>query len=191
MIKPRLMTQSFVNKVLTEKTERVFNIKSVIYSKNLYVFLGILGVCIILFLMFKYFDKKEKKKEEEIKQKEYEEEMRRKIEFEKKNKEEEEFLEQDDDMKVTKIPLKIQKQIHQSDLSYPLKNNNSSNNSEQDFGNMENQENFEYNPSIENTHQEDIQENYEGYESDDTENINQYLDEKNYEFENIQEIEYP
>ncbi len=176
MSKPRLMTQSFINKVLTEKSERVFNIKTIIHSKNFYVFLGILTVCLLLFLMFKYFDKKEKIKEEDIKKKQIEEELKLKEEIEKKNKKDSEYIEQDNDMKVTKIPLKIQQKIHQNenDLNYQenyMNENTYSHNDEQYNNNDENEDNLEY--------------------DEKSTQINEYLNQKNYEFENIQEIEYP
>ncbi len=77
MIKPRLMTQQFVQKIRQEQIIKKNLIETMLLSKNFYIFIGILAFCLCLFLFFRYFDKKDrvkkKKKEivEEVEEEEY------------------------------------------------------------------------------------------------------------------------
>lgn len=67
MLKPRLLTNRFVQKIVQERNERSLYLKNIFLSKSFYVFIGVLSVCLILFLIFRYFDKKDRIREEEYK----------------------------------------------------------------------------------------------------------------------------
>ena len=67
MLKPRLLTNRFVQKIVQERNERSLYLKNIFLSKSFYVFMGVLSVCLILFLIFRYFDKKDRIREEEYK----------------------------------------------------------------------------------------------------------------------------
>lgn len=67
MLKPRLLTNRFVQKIIQERNERSLYLKNIFLSKSFYVFMGVLSVCLILFLIFRYFDKKDRIREEEYK----------------------------------------------------------------------------------------------------------------------------
>ena len=65
MLKPRLMNPQFVQKVIQEKNDKIFQLKHFIHSKHFYVFLFVLGLCLLLFLVYRYFDKKNRMEEME------------------------------------------------------------------------------------------------------------------------------
>ena len=60
MLKPRLMSSQFVQKVMEEQKVKVSTMKSLFYSKNFYIFIGVMAFLLILFLIYRYFDKKER-----------------------------------------------------------------------------------------------------------------------------------
>jgi flagellar biosynthesis/type III secretory pathway M-ring protein FliF/YscJ len=70
MLKPRLMNPQFVQKMIQEKNDKIFQFKNFIHSKHFYIFLFVFALCMILFLIYKYFDKKRRVEEEEIKKEE-------------------------------------------------------------------------------------------------------------------------
>ncbi len=76
MIKPRLMTQQFVQRIRQEQIIKKNLIETMLLSKNFYIFLGILAFCLCLFMFFRYFDKKDRKQrsKNKVKEEEYEEE---------------------------------------------------------------------------------------------------------------------
>ncbi len=67
MLKPRLLTNRFVQKIVQERNERSLYLKNIFLSKSFYVFIGVLTLCLFLFLIFRYFDKKDRIREEEYK----------------------------------------------------------------------------------------------------------------------------
>ncbi len=67
MLKPRLLTNRFVQKIVQERNERSLYLKNIFLSKSFYIFIGVLTFCLILFLIFRYFDKKDRIREEEYK----------------------------------------------------------------------------------------------------------------------------
>ncbi len=67
MLKPRLLTNRFVQKIVQERNERSLYLKNIFLSKSLYIFIGVLTLCLLLFLIFRYFDKRDKIREEEYK----------------------------------------------------------------------------------------------------------------------------
>lgn len=190
MSKPRLLTQNFVQKVLAEKQERVFNIKSIIYSKNFYIFLGILSVCIILFLMFRYFDKKEKE-ENQLKLQEYQEKLNEEYNNQINEMMDNANIESDDEEKTTTLPHlnnNIKKnnnnQLNLKDLNIQEHNYGQKSRRVQEMQ-QNYQEEFEneldYNDEMENSE----------IVSPDIDKLNDYLDQTNINFQNIREIEYP
>ena len=60
MLKPRLMSSQFVQKVIEEQKVKISTMKSLFYSKNFYIFIGVMAFLLILFLIYRYFDKKER-----------------------------------------------------------------------------------------------------------------------------------
>lgn len=195
MSKPRLLTQNFVQKILAEKQERVFNIKTIIYSKNFYIFLGIFTVCILLFLMFRYFDKREKnesKEKYEIDSKmreieEYQRDLHKNRRIQQFEQDNEDMYESDDDEKTTTIP-----------------HLNKSNNNTDTNKNLINQMNIEsHNYGLNSQRVQDtkniVQEYQENFTNDneqeptspEVDKLNDYLDRTNIQFTDINEIEYP
>ncbi len=67
MLKPRLLTNRFVQKIVQERNERSLYLKNIFLSKSFYIFIGVLTLCLLLFLIFRYFDKRDKIREEEYK----------------------------------------------------------------------------------------------------------------------------
>jgi uncharacterized membrane protein YgaE (UPF0421/DUF939 family) len=60
MLKPRLLSSQFVQKVIEEQKVKVSTMKSLFHSKNFYIFVGIMAFLLIIFLIYRYFDKKER-----------------------------------------------------------------------------------------------------------------------------------
>jgi uncharacterized membrane protein len=54
------MSSQFVQKVMEEQKVKVSTMKSLFYSKNFYIFIGVMAFLLILFLIYRYFDKKER-----------------------------------------------------------------------------------------------------------------------------------
>ena len=67
MLKPRLLTNRFVQKIVQERNERSLYLKNIFLSKSFYIFIGVLTLCLVLFLIFRYFDKRDRIREEEYK----------------------------------------------------------------------------------------------------------------------------
>jgi hypothetical protein len=90
------MSTQFVQKVIEEQKVKVSTMKSLFYSKNFYIFIGVMAFLLILFLIYRYFDKKERVVEientqENILPKKF---HKKKIQEEEENIDEEEYYEE-------------------------------------------------------------------------------------------------
>lgn len=60
MIKPRLLSHQFIEKITQEQKSKISTLKSMFLSKNFYIFIGIMILFFLLFMIYRYFEKKER-----------------------------------------------------------------------------------------------------------------------------------
>lgn len=77
-IRPKLLTKNFIQKIADEQKVHVSEMKTGLLSKNFYVFIGIFLFLAILFMIYRYFEKKEREEKElEYQQRKYQEKLER------------------------------------------------------------------------------------------------------------------
>ncbi len=114
-LRPRLLTKNFIQKITQEQKTHVTEIKTSILSGNFHVFIGVIGLGLILFIVYRYYEKKEREKQEaremEMEEQERMEEARkdREREIEEYRKEQErailrEQMRREEQMKSMEVP---------------------------------------------------------------------------------------
>lgn len=77
-IRPKLLTKNFIQKIADEQKVYVGEIKTGLLSKNFYVFVGIFIFLAIIFMIYRYYEKKEREEREaEYQERKYQEKLER------------------------------------------------------------------------------------------------------------------
>ena len=77
-IRPKLLTKNFIQKIADEQKVYVGEMKTGLLSKNFYVFVGIFIFLALIFMIYRYYEKKEREeKEAEYQERKYQEKLER------------------------------------------------------------------------------------------------------------------
>ena len=137
MLKPRLLSSQFVQKVMEEQKVKVSTMKSIFYSKNFYIFVGVMAFLLIIFLIYRYFDKKERMDEiqntqENISSKKFQKQKEEEIPEEEEDYENEEEESIFPDEVIQLAPSQQQYGMEES-RETPIQRNRTQENMENDF----------------------------------------------------------
>ncbi len=137
MLKPRLLSSQFVQKVMEEQKVKVSTMKSIFYSKNFYIFVGVMAFLLIIFLIYRYFDKKERMDEiqntqENISSKKFQKQKEEEIPEEEEDYENEEEESIFPDEVIQLAPPQQQFEMEES-RETPIQRNRTQENMENDF----------------------------------------------------------